>query len=272
LNKRSSGVALILAVYRLSMRELLRNKFGLMLLVMIPCIFIGISLATAGRDTIPIKLYFPSNVEQLLLSHHDIMLVFISASVNGFLTAYFALLLFHQDFGYYRYSVFMGLPPAAFTIGRFTFFLTISASLAAMTTLINAYYVTLSQPLQVFSGFLMLGIVYGSFGGIIGLFSRDFLVAFLGIFLLADLDAAWLQNPVYYSASQETEFLRWLPAHFPTQVIFSSAFTEKVNWRALACSGIYLLLSFGLLFLLVRYRLASVSGVNRMPSSTKEQL
>ncbi len=259
-------------MYRLSVQELLRNKVGMLLLVMIPCIFIGISLATAGKGAIPIKLYFPHGVEKLLLSHHDIMLVFISASVNGFLAAYFALLLFHQDFSYYRYCVFLGLPPAAFTFGRFAFFLTVSALLAAMTTMINAHYVALFQPWQVFSGFLFLGIIYGSFGGIIGLFSRDFLVAFLGIFLLADLDAAWLQNPVYYSASQETGFLRWLPAHFPTQVVFSSAFTEKVNWRAFAGSGVYVLLSFGLLFLLVHYRLARVSSINRVPPAVKEEI
>lgn len=251
------------AVYRLSLKELLRNKLGLVLLVLVPCVFIGIALATAGKGKIPIKLYLPAGTESLLLTQHDIMLVFISASVNGFLTAYFALLLFHQDFAYYRYSVFAGLPPAAFITGRFAFFLTIASLLAAMTTLLNAHYVPLSQPGQVFCGFLFLSIIYGSFGGIIGSFSRDFLVAFLGIFLLADLDAAWLQNPVYYSASQEKEFLRWLPAHFPTQLVFSSAFTKKANANAWYGSAAYVFLSFGLLFSLVSLRLRRISNVNR---------
>ncbi len=256
-------VAAIFSVYRLSVKELLRNRLGLGLLVLVPCVFIGIALATAGDARIPIKLYLPGGTENLLLTQHDIMLVFISASVNGFLTAYFALLLFHQDFAYYRYSVFAGLAPTAFIAGRFAFFFTIAALLAAMTTLLNAQYVPLSQPLQVFSGFLFLGVVYGSFGGIIGSFSRDFLVAFLGIFLLADLDAAWLQNPVYYSASQEQEFLRWLPAHFPTQLVFSSAFTDKANAHAWYGSAAYLIVSFGLLFLLVGLRMRRVSDVNR---------
>jgi hypothetical protein len=245
------------------MRELLRNRLGLVLLVIVPCIFIGIALATAGEAIIPIKVYFPNKVENLLLTQHDIMLIFVSASVNGFLTAYFALLLFHQDFGYYRYSVFMGLPTAAFICGRFAFFLAIAAFLAGMTTLLNAQYVSLAQPWTVFLGFLLLGIIYGSCGGIIGAFSKDFLVAFLGIFLLADLDAAWLQNPVYYSASQEQEFLRWLPAHFPIQILFGSTFTDEGNGRALLGSALWVAVSFGLLFFLVRWRLQAVSRINR---------
>jgi hypothetical protein len=260
---RKHDIKAFSAVYRLSAKELLRNKLGLALLVLVPCVFIGIALATAGKSQIPIKLYLPAGVKNLLLSQHDIMLVFISASVNGFLTAYFALLLFHQDFAYYRYSVFAGLPPAAFITGRFAFFFTIAVLLAGMTTLLNAHYVPLSQPVQVFFGFLFLGVIYGSFGGIIGSYSRDFLVAFLGIFLLADLDAAWLQNPVYYSASQEKEFLRWLPAHFPTQLVFSSAFTNNANANAWYGSAGYLVLSFGLLFLLVSFSMRRVSDINR---------
>lgn len=263
-----SGMALIFAVYRLSVRELLRNRLGLALLVLLPVIFIGIGLATAGKSSIPIKLYFSDGIEQVLLSQHDIMLVFISSSVNGFLTAYFALLLFQQDFGYYRYCVFAGLPPTAFICGRFAFFITIAALLAAMTTLINAHYVPLAQPWLVFTGFLVLGIVYGSFGGIIGSFSRDFLVSFLGIFLLADVDACWLQNPVYYSASQENEFIRWLPGHFPIQMVLSSAFTERANEKAFSFSALYAVLFFGILFLLVRFQMGRVSRINQAVSQT----
>jgi hypothetical protein len=251
------------AVYRLSVRELLRNRLGLVLLVITPVVFIGIGLVTAGKLVLPIKLYFPGGVEELFLSQRDVMLVFISASVNGFLTAYFALLLFHQDFGYYRYCVFMGLSPSAFVGGRFAFFLTVAAALAAMTTLINAHYIHLAQPWLVFLGFLCLGIIYGSIGGVIGSCSRDFLVALLGIFLLADLDAGWLQNPGYYSASQENEFIRWLPAHFPTQTVFAAAFADKINYRALVGSGLYVGLAFCLLYVLVRWRLGKVARTNR---------
>lgn len=263
-------ISAALAVYRLSVIELLRNKLGLALLILAPGIFIGIGLATAGKIDIPIKLYFRDGVENLLLSQRDIMLVFISASVNGFLTAYFSLLLFHQDFAYYRYSVFTGLAPGAFIIGRFAFFITVAALLAGMTTLINAHYVSLSSPLDVFLGFMFLGVIYGSFGGIIGSFSKDFLVAFLGIFLLTDLDAGWLQNPVYYTASQENEFLHWLPAHFPTQLVFCSAFTDKANPYAWYGSSGYLALSFGLLFVLVSLRMRKVSNVNRLRRKGEE--
>jgi hypothetical protein len=80
------------------------------------------------------------------------------------------------------------------------------------------------------------------------------------VVLLANIDAGWLQNPVFYSTSQETEVIRWLPAFFPCQFIFSSVFSEKFNLWALLMSLIYASFLFAALFIAV---LIKIKGVYR---------
>jgi len=219
-------------IFRLSALELWRNPLGLVLLVVIPTVFISMIVWTAGEGSLPLKLYFGDETLQVLLTQRQVGLVFVSAAVSGFLAAYYALILFHNDFGYFRYCAFMGLSPALFTLARFAAFLLVTSCLAAVTTLGLAQVTSLEQPFIVFAGFLLITVIYGAYGGIVGVLSRSFMPALLLIVLLADLDAAWLQNPVYYSAAQESQVIRWLPAFHPCQVVFSGAFTSRINGAA----------------------------------------
>jgi len=98
-------------VFRLSALELWRNPLGLVLLAVIPAVFIGMILWTASENSIPLKVFFGDETVQVLLTQRQVGLVFVSAAVSGFLAAYYALILFHNDFGYFRFCVFMGLSP-----------------------------------------------------------------------------------------------------------------------------------------------------------------
>ena len=95
-----------------------------------------------------------------------------------------------------------------------------------------------------------------------GLLSRDFMVAVLFIVLLANLDAGWLQNPVFYSSAQQSEFIRWLPAFFPCQFIFAAVFAGRINAWALLMSLVYAGGFLGLLYMAVFYRLRGVYHAN----------
>jgi hypothetical protein len=242
-------------VFRLSALELWRNPLGLVLLVVLPSVFIGMIVWTAGEGSLPLKLFFGEEILQVLLTQRQVGLVFICAAVSGFLAAYYALILFHNDFGYFRYCAFMGLSPALFTIARFAAFLTVTASLAAITTFGLGQVTHLEQPYGVFGGFLLITIIYGAYGGVVGVLSRSFMPALLLIVLLADLDAAWLQNPVYYSAAQESEVIRWLPAFHPCQLIFSGAFTDRSNGVALAGALAWALAAQAILIVAVAIRM-----------------
>ena len=242
-------------VFRLSALELWRNPLGLVLLVVMPAVFIGMIVWTASASTLPLKIFFGGETLQLLLTQRQVGLVFVSAAVSGFLAAYYALILFHNDFGYFRFCAFMGLSPALFTSARFAAFLGVTALLAALTAFGLGRVTPLEQPFAVFGGFLLITVIYGAYGGIVGVLSRSFMPALLLIVLLAQLDAGWLQNPVYYSAAQESPLIHWLPAYHPCQLVFSSAFTARDNGAALGGALVWAVAAVVGLILVVQWRM-----------------
>lgn len=258
MRKQNSKTSVFSLLYRLTALELLRNKLGLLFLFVIPSVFLAVVEWTSGEGLLPVKLFFFKGADELLLDQREISLVFMSAAVGGFLMSYYAILLFHQDFEYYRYCISLRLSPATFVISRFCFFFTLAAVLAAFITLIMRGMMNFHNLLAAFTGFILLGVIYGAYGGIVGILSKDFMVAILFVVLLANIDAGWLQNPVFYSTSQQTEVIRWLPAFFPCQFIFSSIFSGKTNLWALLMSLVYASILFAGLFLAVSLKIRGV--------------
>jgi hypothetical protein len=89
------------------------------------------------------------------------------------------------------------------------------------------------------------------------LFKRE-LEGILFIVLLANIDAGWLQNPIYYADAQNKAIIRHLPAYFPSQVSMASAFTEHSILNPLVGSLIYgsllLLAAMGIFWWRMRLR------------------
>jgi len=245
-------------LYKLTALELLRNKLGLLLLFVIPTCFLAVVEWTSGESPLPVKLYFFQTIDQLLLNQREISLVFMSGAIGGFLMSYYAILLFQQDFEYYRYCISMRLSAFTFVASRFCFFFTLIAAMAVFITLIMRLMMSFENILGVLAGFVLLGLIYGAYGGIVGLLSKDFMVAILFVALLANIDAGWLQNPVFYSTAQNAAFIRWLPAFFPCQFIFSSAFAGKINLWALLMSFVYVSVLFAVLFLAIQIKIKGV--------------
>ncbi len=197
-------------------------------------------------------------MDELLLDQREISLVFMSAAVGGFLMAYYAVLLFQQDFEYYRYCISMRLSPRIFVASRFSFFFTLAAAMAVFLTLILRGMMDFHNIPGAIAGFILLSLIYGAYGGLVGILTKDFMIAILFVVLLANIDAGWLQNPVFYSFSQETDFIHWLPAFFPCQFIFSSVFSGKINVWALLMSLVYASGLFSALLLAVRIKIKGV--------------
>ena len=264
MDRPRNSLFLLARLVALSLREAWRNKMGLVLFFMIPVLFLGIVQITAGEGIVPVKLYYPDETLQVMLSIRHACIVFAAAALCGFLSAYYALVLFHQNFEYFRFCVFNGLHPAVFLAGRFTFLIVLILLLAAATTLLTGALVTIYHPELVFAGFLLIGIIYGACGGIAGTMVRDILAAFLVVALLADLDAAWLQNPVYYTSGQNLEIIHWLPAFYPCQMIFAAGFTEDHNPAAVQGSLVYAAVLLGVLLVIILLRLRGVRRIRGM--------
>lgn len=264
---------LVARLFALSLYEAWRNKIGMILFLCIPAVFLGAVQLTAGKGIVAVKLYYPEETLQVMMTIRHACMVFAATAVCGFLSAYYALILFHQDFEYFRFCVFNGLHPGVFLAGRFSFFIALIVLLAAGTTLLTDQLVTVYHPEHMFIGFALIGIVYGACGGIAGMMTSDFLIAFLCVALLADIDAAWLQNPVYYSAGQNVELIRWLPAFFPSQMIFAAGFTEDQNPAAIKGSVAYAAILLCILLSVIVLRLRRVRrSLHRRPPDGKPTL
>jgi hypothetical protein len=61
---------------------------------------------------------------------------------------------------------------------------------------------------------------------LVGALFRRELEGILMIVLLANLDAGWLQNPIYYADAQNKILVRALPAFYPSQTTLIAAFTQ----------------------------------------------
>ncbi len=258
MNPSVKGLSLFTRLVGLSVREAGRNTMGLILFFAIPVLFLGVVEITAGEGIVPVKLYYPEETLQCLLTVRHACIVFAAAALCGFLSAYYALSLFHQNFEYFRFCVFSGMHPSVLLAGRFIFLVALIVLLAGATTLLTGMLVTIYQPFVVFAGFVLIGIIYGACGGIAGTIVRDVLAAFLAVALLADLDAAWLQNPVYYTSGQNLGLIRWLPAFYPCQMIFAGGFTEDPNPAALSGSLLYAAVLLGMLLVIILFRLRGV--------------
>jgi hypothetical protein len=258
LNKHCKKKSVFLLLYAQTCKELIRNRLGLILIFVIPTLFLAVVEWTTGEGTLPIKLYFFKQIRQVFINTREISLVFMAAAIGGFLMSYYAVLLFHKDFEYFRYCIFMKLSPVTFIASRFCFFFSLVTVLSVYTTLLMRSMMSFSQIGAALLGFLLLGAIYGAYGGIVGILSKDFMIGILFVALLANIDAGWLQNPVFYSTAQQSELIRWLPAFFPCQFIFSAIFSGETNLWAALMSLLYASVLFGVLFLAVRFRIKGV--------------
>lgn len=227
------------SVFALSAREVLRNRFAVLLVFVIPAVFLGVTSWTSGNLVFPIRIFHGDSVSRVILRQKDVLFVYISSSVSGFLVAFFAAILFLENAASYRMAFVMGLSWKTFLAGRLAFLLCAIAVISAYILGIMALFATVRLPLGVLGGVFLLGVIYGLCGCIIGTLNRDFLTSILCILFLADLDAAWLQNPVYFATAQDTPIIRYFPAFYPIQSVLASAFEARVNARAVLLSLVY---------------------------------
>jgi hypothetical protein len=228
---------------------------ALLFFIVTPCIFITLGVLTAGSSRMPVKIFYLAAIRTVTVTQLEISLVFMCAAVNGFLSAYYSNLLFSQSRDFYRLTVLYGLKPRDYLVGRFLFFIIVVTLLAAMVTLIFSFFIDLHFPFWVFIGYCLLGTTYGIVGSLVGLLSKDQMLALIILILMVTLDPGWLQNPLHYSYGSNVWIIRVLPAHFPSQLILSSAFTDNTNMGAALYSTLLIFGGMSMLFFLTWFKM-----------------
>ena len=95
-------------------------------------------------------------------------------------------------------------------------------------------------------GLALTGFLYGGYGMAVGSMIKGELEGILLIVLLFNIDAGWLQNPLFYAGAQHQVIIRYLPAYFPSQTAITASFTDYPRILASAKSLLY---GFGFLIL-----------------------
>ena len=106
-------------------------------------------------------------------------------------------------------------------------------------------------PMFIF-GLMLIGFVYGCYGLTIGSLIKGKLEGVFFIVILANIDAGWLQNPMYYAEAHNSVIIRYLPAYFPSQSAIIAAFTDYSGANAQISSILYGI-GFLILALLIFY-------------------
>jgi hypothetical protein len=102
-------------------------------------------------------------------------------------------------------------------------------------------------------GLFLGGLIYGCLGMLVGALVRGELEGVFVIVFLTNIDAGWLQNPIYFAHSESKSLIRALPGYGPVQLAVVNAFTDDaphgIVTRSLVWSAIALfasLFAFGL--------------------------
>jgi ABC-2 type transport system permease protein len=229
-----------------SARNLLRNPVIILLLLTIPVLFFSVTRYTTNTIPLFFKLSSVSENTSVSVSQREMALVFIALAVSGLLSSLLAFYLIHEQKDEHKRLILCGYRPGEIILSKFMLLMAIILIVSLYIIILMNFYLNPSRIAGVALGLLLAGFVYGSYGMLIGTFIRGDLEGILFIVLLANIDVGWLQNPVYYLGAQNREFIRSLPAYYPSQVSIVSAFSQHDTTHSVL-SG----LAYGTIFLSV---------------------
>ena len=208
------------------LRMLFRRRIVLILLIVIPAVFLSVVSFTTSDRLLLFRLASLKEEKLIEVSEKEISLLFFSVASVGFLVSFLALNLIQKNSEVDRRLIICGYHPLELLLSNLL-------SLFMMIVLISTYVGLLSLAffhtghleIMIF-GLALTGFVYGGYGMAVGSVIKGELEGILLIVLLANIDAGWLQNPLFYAEAQNQAIIRYLPAYFPSQTAIIASFTD----------------------------------------------
>lgn len=231
---------------RMTGLEILRSRYILILVFAMPLIFYLMIYITSTERDIPVLFGMLSDTKEYVVNERSESLIFFGTGAIALIAAFIALKLTQRHHDSSRRLVVCGFNTSEVLLSRVGTLLFSLVPLGCYVTLLLLIFFTPETLLSVLTGFVLAGFVYAALGSVIGVLFRNEIEGVLAVLLIANIDAVWMQNPIYYTASEHREIIRMLPAYFPTQVSMIGAFTDG---SILAASGFSIL--YGSLLLLL---------------------
>jgi hypothetical protein len=234
---------------RLLLLDLARRRVALVILFVVPALFDVVVLATSGKRDVEVTIatlveegaviHVSGTAEDpmdpglldngsRLLEERALSLVFLGTAAVCFLACFLAFNLVHKRIEADARLVLAGLPAHELLLAKLLVLVALVLLLGAYETAAICPWVTPKHVFRLASGFALGGIVYGCLGLLVGAIAKHELEGIFGIVLLTNIDVGWLQNPVYYSTSEQRGFIAGLPGHYPTQLAITGAFSDAL--------------------------------------------
>jgi hypothetical protein len=220
-------------------KENFRNRITLLLLLLIPATFYLIALYTITGIPMLIRIASAPNEPVILVKPKDLGLIYIGLAATGFLAAFMALNIMQRNTLATKRLILCGYKTPEVSLAKFFLVISIVIVIGIYTAAMGLLLIEPKHISGVIAGYILCGYVYGSFGLLMGAILKRELEGILFIVLLANLDIGWLQNPIFYAASQNKFIIKLLPGFNPSQVSIISAFTDYPVNSAILYSLLY---------------------------------
>jgi hypothetical protein len=224
---------------RFAALDLVRNRTAVVLLLVIPLILFALIHVTTGEREIAFELSAAPGLRSG--SERELSILFIALTAISGLSAFLAFMLVLRPIGTDRRLVFEGYRPAELLLAKLAVLAGIALVVAGWVTALLPIFGRLPLSPGIFAGFLLASLIYGAIGLALGAVARREIDGMLAILLLINIDAGWLQNPVFYAHAHQQQLIRLLPAHQPGQLAMLSAFSDEAVIRPLLLSTAVLL-------------------------------
>lgn len=224
---------------KMILRMLIRRRIVMLLFVIIPAVFLSIVELTTSDRILPFQLSSLENEIFIEVSEKQISLLFFAVAVTGFLVSFLALNLVQKNNEANKRLIVCGYHPLELLFSNLLSLILIIIFIALYVGYFTSFFFEINHMNSLFIGLILTGIVYGCYGLLIGSLIKGELEGILFIVLLANIDAGWLQNPLFYAEAQNQQLIKLLPAYFPSQTAITAAFTDYSIMNASINSIIY---------------------------------
>ena len=242
----------IIIGFSMILKMLVRRRIVLILLLVIPIVFLSVVETTTSSRILPFKLASLPGDVFIEVSEKQISLLFFAVAVSGFLVSFLALNLIQKNTEVNRRLVICGYHPVELLLSNLLALLLMIFLISIYVGVLTNFFFDIKHlPLFLF-GLMLTGFVYGCYGLAVGSLIRGELEGILLILLLVNLDAGWLQNPLFYAEAQNQTLIQYLPAYFPSQTSIIAAFTDydifDPSINSILYSSIFLAISLLIFF------------------------
>jgi ABC-2 type transport system permease protein len=212
--------------FLLIFKENFRRRITILLLLLIPATFYIIAIYTSSEISMLIKIASAPGEPVILVKPKDLGLIYIGLAATGFLVSFMALNIMQRNAPARKRLILCGYKTIELLTAKFLLVISIVIVLGIYIAVMGLFLIEPKHLSGVIAGYVLCGYVYGSYGLLIGAILKKELEGILFIVLLANIDIGWLQNPIFYAASQNKFIIKLLPGFNPSQVSVISAFTD----------------------------------------------